>query len=316
MSRRTEAAGSTALWLVDLAPGLAGIIAVDVLVAQPLGVMWLPADRLLDSFFLALILGTSLALAALHRRVPGLPPWSIAMASLAFCALLSGGSHAEPTLSLWPRSGPNEWPKYEAVARGLRLPAIWEALRQVPPGRILFLRSGVPLEYRPEWWRPHSHLTSLAPLRTGREILNGTFTHPAPIAGLLYTGSPANRPITLLVEQRDGVTLFGQPLADLGPQPFNDLADRLRVSAVVALDEDQGHIDFVARNSAFTGPARSARFSCSSPGPGRRQPVGDRSGDSPPTQDALVSTGMAYATWRGRAGSAATHAARCWAFSR
>jgi hypothetical protein len=306
--RRTESAGSTAPWLADLAPVLAGIIAVDVLVAQPLGMMWLPADRLLDSFFLALILGTSLALAAVHRRVPGLPPWSIAMASIVLCALLSGGSRAEPTLSLWPRSWPNEWPKYEVVARGLRLPELWEALRQVPPGRILFLRSGVPLEYRPDWRRPHSHLTALTPLRTGREILNGTFTHPSPIAGLLYTGSPANRPITLLVEQRDGVTLFGQPLADLGSQPFNDLADRLRVSAVVALDEDQGHIDFVARNSAFTGPARIGPFLLfvsREPRP-TPAPVGDQLWRfTPPTQHAgWVSTGMAYTPlWRGRAGS-------------
>jgi len=306
MSPPTESAGSTARWLADLAPALAGIIAVDALVAQPLGIVWLPADRLLDSFFLALILGASLAVATLHRRLPALPSWGLAIASIAFCALLSGGSRAEPTLSLWPRSWPNAWPKYEAVARGVRLPELWEALRQAPAGRILFLRSGVPVEYRPDWRRPHSHLTALTPLWTGREILNGTFTHPSPIAGLVYTGSPANRPITLLVEQRDGVTLFGQPLADLGVERFNDLADRLRVSAVVALDEDQGHIDFVARNPAFTGPARIGPFllfASREPRP-LPAPAGDQIWRvNLPTHDAgWVSTGMAYGPlWRVRA---------------
>ena len=247
-------------WLSDLPPALALVIILDVAVAQPLGILWLPADRLLDSLLLSLILGTSLALAAVRQRFPTLQAWSLALASIALCCLLSSWSRAEPSLSLWPRSWPNEWPKYDVVARGLRLTELWETLRAAPAGRVLFVRSAVPLEYRPDWRRPHSHVTALVPLGTGREILNGTFTHPSPVAGLVYTGSPANRPITLLVEQRDGVTLFGRPLGELGAARFNELADRLKVSAVVALEEDQGRLDFVADNPAFTGPSRIGAF--------------------------------------------------------
>jgi hypothetical protein len=77
---------------------------------------------------------------------------------------------------------------------------LWRTLEKTPAGRVLFVRSALPLETRSDWRRPHSHVTALTPLYARREILNGTFTHPSPIAGLLYTGSPANQPITLLVD--------------------------------------------------------------------------------------------------------------------
>jgi hypothetical protein len=125
----------------------------------------------------------------------------------------------------------------------------------------LFVRSSVPLAYgRRQWWRPHSHITALAPIRTGREIVNGTFTHPSPIAGLVYTGAAANRPITLLVEQRDGLTLFGRPLEALTPAEFDRLAGRLRISAVVALDEDDGRLPFLDDNPGFARPSRVGPF--------------------------------------------------------
>ncbi len=294
-------------WLADFAPLIAGMIVLDMVVAQPLGMMWLPADRLLDSFFLALILAASLGLALVHESIPRLPTWWLAAASIGFCALISSWSLAEPTLSLWPRSGVNEWPKYETVGRGLRLPELRTAVRQAPPGRILFIRSAIPLDYRPEWRRPHSHLTALTPLEAGREIINGTFTHPSPIAGLLYTGSATNRPITSLVEQRDGAMLFGRPLAELDARAFNELADRLRVSAVVALDEDQDRLDFVSENPAFSRPSRigpfllfTGREARPTPSPSGAQrwqlAIGAHSGG-------WVSTGIAYSPlWQSRAG--------------
>jgi hypothetical protein len=247
-------------WLALLVPALAAVIVLDALAVQPLGVMWLPADRLMDSFLLALILGASLALGDLGRRLPQVPPWSLAFGAIAGCVLLASPGRSEPTLSLWPRRVPGEWTTRSELIAGARLDALWAALRQAPPGRILFVRSSVPLVYRPEWWRPHSHITALAPLRAGREIVNGTFTHPSPIAGLVYTGSAANRPITRLVEQRDGITLFGRPFEALDLESFNRLAERLRISTVVALDEDDGRLDFLKDNPAFARPSRVGPF--------------------------------------------------------
>jgi hypothetical protein len=147
-------------------------------------------------------------------------------------------------------------------------------------------------------------------LYAGRQILNGTFTHPSPIAGLVYTGSPANRPLRLLVEQRDGVTLFGRPLSELSAEAFNELADRLLVSAVVALDEDQGRLDFVARNPAFTGPRRLGPFllwSSQDPRPLPEAAGAQRWRISTSTRSgSWLSTGMAYSPlWRCLAGGRA-----------
>jgi hypothetical protein len=90
--------------------------------------------------------------------------------------------------------------------------------------------------------------------------LNGTFTHPSPLAGFFYTGSPAPPAVTFLVEQRDGFSLFGRPLADVDAAGFNALVGPLRVSAVVALAEDRSRLGFVAGNPAFTGPASIGPF--------------------------------------------------------
>ena len=60
------------------------------------------------------------------------------------------------------------------------------------------------------------------------------------MAGLVYTGSAASRPLTMLAEQRDGQTLFGRPLEALPPETFNQLARSLGIGLVVALEEDVG----------------------------------------------------------------------------
>jgi hypothetical protein len=235
-------------------------VLADAIAAPALGVMWLPADRLMDGVLLASIVGASLGLSALGRRLPRLPDWGLATAAIASAVILAAPGRGEATLTLWPRRGPGDWTTEPTLVSGARLDALWALLERAPPGRILFLRSGVPLVYRPEWWRPHSHITALTPLRARREIVNGTFTHPSPIAGLVYTGSAANRPITRLVEERDGRTLFGQPVESLDPATLQGLAARLGIAAVVALDEDDGRLDALTGGTAFDRPRRVGPF--------------------------------------------------------
>jgi hypothetical protein len=255
--RRAGDATPIERWLHAFTGAMAAAVALDILVAAPLGVLWLPADRLVDSLLLALIIGASLAVLRYATRVPRLGPAGVAIALVAGAVLLSGGS-PERALTLWPTR--DQWPKYDEVARGSKLDALWQALRDAPPGRILFLRSALRLDYRPEWWRPHSHITALTPVETGRGIINGTFTHPSPIAGLLYTGSADPRPITMLVEERDGLTLFGQRLEALGAADFRAWAEKLGVSAVVAADEDAGRLGFVDSSGEFAPPRTIGPF--------------------------------------------------------
>jgi hypothetical protein len=242
-------------WLLAVAPVTAGLVVLDALVAEPLGAAWLPADRLVDGLLWALVVGGALGLARLASRLAR--PALVAPLALAACVPLAWGPY-EPGLSLWPWAG--QWPKEREVVRGLRLDALWTALEAAPPGRILFVRSAVSLDWRPEWWRAHTHITALTPLRTGRAILGGTFTHPSPVAGLLYTGSAANRPLTLLAEERDGRTLFGRSLADLDAGTFDERAARLGISTVVAQDEDVGVAAFLDGNPALRRAARIGPF--------------------------------------------------------
>ena len=243
----------TGRWLLGLGPVMVALVVLDALVAEPLGVAWLPADRLLDGLHWVLVVAGALGLAGLAARAAR--PRLVIAAALAACLPLAWGPY-EPGLSLWPRSG--QWPKEAEITRGFRLDALWRALEAAPPGRVLFVRSALPLDWRPEWWRPHTHIGALAPLRAGRAIVGGTFTHPSPVAGLFYTGSAANRPLTGLAEQRDGRTLFGRPLADLDPAEFDRLAARLAVSAVVIPDEDAGTARLVVANPEIRRAARVA----------------------------------------------------------
>jgi len=244
------ARGSAARTVAVLPWALAGVVALDALIVEPVGLRWLPAARVLDSFWLALVLaagvGAGLVLHRLSARL-ALPEPVAALAAVAAAVLVSSAGHE--TLTLWPRAG--AWPSEATLERGLRLPALWRALQAVPEGRVLFVRSGVPLVFGPEWWRPHSHVTALAPLRAGRAIVNGTFTHPSPLAALVYRGDTGPAPITELVERLDGRTLFGRPLGALDTAMLDAYARRLRVSAVVALDEDLPRLPALADSARF-----------------------------------------------------------------
>ena len=299
-------AASGGRWLLALAPTVAGLVVLDALVLEPLGIAWLPADRLMDGLYWALVIGGALGFAALARS--STYPTVHVLVALAACLPLSWGAY-EPGLSLWPRL--LEWPKETAVVRGLRMDALWEAIRKAPPGRILFLRSGVPLDWRPEWWRPHTHITALTPIRTGRAILGGTFTHPSPVAGLLYTGSAANRPLTRLAEQLDGESVFGRPLDALDVATFNRLAARLGVSSVVGLEQDVRRALFLADNQVFGHRTRigSFIFISSDQMHGGPEPAGPQRWRVPVASEAAAgwaSLSIAYSPgWVARAGGAA-----------
>src|SRR5206468_1990563 len=124
--------------------------------------------------------GASLALLALlglarargagrSAFVVALFPWAMALVTLV------------ARFTLGPRTA--DWPSLRSVERGLRLGDLWTALREAPPGRVLFVRSAVPLVYGApggtQWYRPHTHVTALAPVFAGRVIVHGTFTHPS-----------------------------------------------------------------------------------------------------------------------------------------
>jgi hypothetical protein len=211
------------------------VVAVDRLVAEPLGIRWLPADRVADGAWMALLLAAGLGLGRALQLLPVRfqPRPLAAVAAVVGAALLSLPG---ATLTLWPR--PAVWVSFDSIARGFRLPALWTSLRAAPEGHVLIARSGLPLVHGAEWHRPHSHALALVPVETGRAIVHGTFTHPSPTAALVYRGDAGPGAITQLAEQLDGRSMFGRPLADLDATRFNQIADRLGICTIVVLDED------------------------------------------------------------------------------
>ena len=270
---RARGAGRSA-FVVALFPwAMALVTLVDRFALEPLGVRWLPANRVADGAWIAFILAAGLGWSGARgtnghtaRRADAEPRSRfrrrevlVGMAGVLLVVLLS----LRPgTFTLWPRAA--DWPSLRSVERGLRLGDLWTALREAPPGRVLFVRSGVPLVYGApggtEWYRPHTHVTALAPVFAGRAIVHGTFTHPSPIAALIYRGDAGPGPITRLAEQLDGRSLFGRPLESLDPETFNGYAERLGISVVVALDEDASRLRALDDNRVFAKRASPAPF--------------------------------------------------------
>ena len=244
--------------LVTFAWTMAAVVLVDRFVIEPLGLRWLPADRVADSAWLAFLLSagaTGGRLLGTLTRDRARVRVAVTLATVAVTIVLALPAR---TLTLWPPIV--GWERYATIERGLRLDALWARLRAAPAGRVLFVRSGVPLVYGSEWWRPHSHVTALTPLVTGREIVNGTFTHPSPVAALVYRGDAGPGAINELVERLDGRRLFGRDLDELDAYTFNLYADRLGVSTVVALDEDVSHLAALRDNPHFAREPDSPPF--------------------------------------------------------
>jgi hypothetical protein len=233
-----------ALWWL---PAAMAITLVDRFALEPLGLRFLPSDRIVDGAWMALIIAASVGGARLVQRLPAaVPVPAVAVGGALVLALLSLRG---ATLAL--RMDATPWPPLRSIERGLRLLDFWTALGRLPDGRALFVRSGVPLVHGTEWWRPHTHATALTPAASGRDIVHGTFTHGAPVAAFVYRGDAGRSAIRQLAEQLDGRTLFGEPLHAIEPARFVARADRLGVVAVVALEDDLTELAWLPEQTTF-----------------------------------------------------------------
>jgi hypothetical protein len=177
----------------------------------------------------------------------------VALFVIAVAAVLPDRAPAPPTVALWPTEG--GWPTLSEVIQRHQLDRLWNALRG-GADRVLFLTSSLKLDGSPAWYAPHSHVTSLTPLRTGREIVNGTFTHPSPIAARFYTGEAVPPPRLLtLVERLDGQRLLGEPWERLSAATFDRFARRLRVGTVAVPAGDAARARFLSPEYAPAGEA-------------------------------------------------------------
>jgi hypothetical protein len=237
-----------------------------VLLAIFLGDVWLfprgwsPVEpqRLLDGIVQASVWAAGLGAGVIvDRLVPArADPRSrplVALAVIALATVLPDHGVRPSTLAVWPATG--EWPTIEELTRRHRLDALWRALH-AGADRALFLTSSLRLDPSPAWYAPHSHVTSLAPLLAGREIVGGTYTHPSPIAARFYTGQavPPARLLTL-AERLDGQRLLGEPWERLSAAAFDRFARRLRVGTVLVPVGDVPRARFLGPTYAPAGEA-------------------------------------------------------------
>ncbi len=235
-----------------LAAGLNRVILVEMW-----GILTLDPDRLRDGVVYAGLWTAGLGWAWGIRRILGSRAWGAGLAASFLLAIIPQ-NHRNPDLTLWPARQP--WPTVRQVEIGSQLPALREALRAAPPGRIFFSTSGIRLEDGQAWYLPHSHLLAMIPIQVNREIINGTFTHPSPIAGLVYTGNARPRGVVRLVEELDGRQLFGEPFVKLEPARLNHLLDVLKISTVVVPSKDSTLISGLEASRLFNAPVAVGPF--------------------------------------------------------
>jgi hypothetical protein len=217
-------------------------------------------DRLADALVLALLWAAGLGAGWLVGRLIARDPRgrlrpALAVGACLVLAALPGGAGSEPALTLWPMDRATRWPRLDELDRAHELARLWTALRS-GSDRVLFLTSSLRLSPDPAWYSAHSHVLSLAPLLAGREIVHGTYTHPAPLAARFYAGTsdvPAR--VELLAERLDGQRVLGQPLARLSADAFEGFARRLRIATVVVPAADAERAGFLRERYA---PARTA----------------------------------------------------------
>ncbi len=237
---------------VLLAAGLDRVILVEMW-----GILTFDPDRLRDGGVYASLWAAALGWAWGIRRILGSRAWGAGLAASFFLAIIPQNDR-NPDLTLWPVRQP--WPTVRQVETEVQLPALRQALRAAPPGRIFFSTSGIRLEDGEAWYLPHSHLLAMIPIQVNREIINGTFTHPSPIAGLVYTGNAGARGIVRLVEELDGHQLLGRPFANLEPARLNHLLDVLKVSTVVVPSKDSTLISSLEASHLFNAPVAVGPF--------------------------------------------------------
>ncbi|MGH7318684.1 MAG: hypothetical protein ACRELA_03530 [Candidatus Rokuibacteriota bacterium] len=237
-----------------------------VLAAFFLGNVWLfprgwsavEPQRLLDGIVQASVWAAGLGAGVIvDRLVPArADPRSrpvVALMVIALATVLPDRGVRPSTVAVWPAV--DEWPTLEELTRRHRLDRLWSALHR-GTDRVLFLTSSLRLDRDPAWYAPHSHVTSLAPLLTGREIVHGTFTHPSPVAARFYTGQavPPARLLTL-AERLDGQRLLGEPWARLSAASFDRFTRKLRIGTVVVPAADTSRARFLGPDYAPVGEA-------------------------------------------------------------
>ncbi|MEK7273982.1 MAG: hypothetical protein AAB110_01880, partial [Candidatus Desantisbacteria bacterium] len=150
-----------------------------------------------------------------------------------------------------------ESPGYYTNFAGMQgIEELWTALRKSPPGRVLVPTSSMPLRIKPFG---HTHIMSLIPIFTDKEIIGGTPTMLTPMSVFLYYGYARDK-VANFAESFDRVSLFGMRYEDIDEVRLHKICKHLDITTVVVWMCDQQIVDFFLNNKYFSCRTQAGNF--------------------------------------------------------
>jgi len=142
-----------------------------------------------------------------------------------------------------------------------KLQDLWLYLKQEPEGRILFTHPSILIKKgaTPRQGR-HTHILSLTPIYTNREILGRTSTHSSPIAKYFYYGDKKTKTINNWAEDFVGKSVFGMNWTTMDETLLYRACRLLNVKTIVISKDEINAISFLNNSQLFTYKKTIGRF--------------------------------------------------------
>lgn len=226
--------------LVPLIVG--GILFNDQILLARFNISFLDPIRFIAEYYLALILLTGCAIAAVTSRFLWRTPWIAALCTIVLASAMTfyipnAWADLNDKLAVHPMSKLNSMLQHPAFT------GYWETLRNDPAeGRIFFASNYLQLTSDDGVVTPTT-VNSLAPYLIGREIIGGTFSHWSPVARWLWVGDPFAKVLPAQVESGDNRHIFGKPWDEISADEIADNLTKLNVVTIVTSVNDNKAIE-------------------------------------------------------------------------
>jgi hypothetical protein len=120
---------------------------------------------------------------------------------------------------------------------------------QIETGRILFTASSLKYKNLPS--RFQTHVLSLTPIYTNRQIIGGLNTPFYTIASYLFFGQKAPMVIRQEADMLDNKSMLGIPWEQMVEPRFLDFCRKLNITDIVVNQNEDKVLDFFSRSSSF-----------------------------------------------------------------
>jgi hypothetical protein len=222
-----------------LAPLLVGgILFNDQILLARFNITMLDPIRFIAEYFLALLLLTGCAVAAITSSFLWRIRWLATICTIVVIVTLRpyvelAWNDVRTIMDVAPTSLLSNIRQHPAFN------GFWDALQNDPTqGRIFFVSNYLQLTWDDGVVTPTT-INSMTPYFTNREIVGGTFSHWSPVARWLWVGDPRAELLPAQVESGDNRQLFGKPWEEITAEQLAADLTRLNVTTIVVGANDQ-----------------------------------------------------------------------------